>query len=390
VSTSGGSDFGAERHSGNAHGYRADCLNRGDDRRETLCQRAGNGMENFPIRTGSFPDPRLRSRVGPGAVALDGEGVVAHELDSTNGTSERRWADIRSRACSLHRDSAVVQEGRAQTKRPYLIVLSGAHVGELHGLTRPSVIIGRGTKADLRIVDEGVSRAHVQITIGGRDVSARDLGSLNGTFHNGRRAAFCKLTEGDKLTLGAMTVLKLSFQDVLDEQFQRDLYAAAVRDSTTRAMRTEFFLERLQAEVLYAVQKRVPLTLMTWDIDDLDRVDNLYGRAAGDRVLATIAQAVAAATDPEDVLGRLSRRRFAMMRPGTTSNAVHLTAERFRRLVACTPVRLDHASVNVTASFGVAVCPTPGISGAFDLLCAAEGAMYRAKDAGKNRISSAE
>lgn len=245
--------------------------------------------------------------------------------------------------------------------------------------------MGRGTAADLRLTDEGVSRAHAEIATRGGEVSVRDLGSRNGTFHNGRRTAFGKLSDGDKLAIGAMTVLKLSFQDDLDEAFQRDLYASAVRDALTHALRQELFFERLQAEVTLAMRHSLPLALICWEIDDFQQLNDLYGRPAGDRVLATLARAAGAAIRHEDVLGRWGGDELALLCRGTTAELAHHTAERLRRLVASTPVPLDHATVDVTASFGVAICPAPGIASAPDLVRAAAAALHRAKTAGKNR-----
>lgn len=280
---------------------------------------------------------------------------------------------------------ALLAEAVSATRRPYLLVLSGAHVGELHALTLPRIVVGRGRTANVRLTDEGVSRAHTEIIVRGEDVSARDLGSLNGTFHNGRRTAFCRLADGDKLTIGAMTVLKFSFQDGVQERFQRDLYASAVRDRVTHALRSEVFLERLQAEVAFSQIHSVPLSLIFWDLDDFQTLNALYGQPAGDRVLATVSEAVGRAISREQVLGRWGGDEFALICRGTPAEAAYGTAERLRHLIECTPILLQHDTVSITASFGLGVCPAPGISTALDLLRVADAAVFRAKSSGKNR-----
>lgn len=281
----------------------------------------------------------------------------------------------------MHGSAAFMPLGR----RPYLIVLCGAHVGELHGLTQARVVLGRGLQADVRLMDEGVSRAHTEIIVRGEEVLARDLGSLNGTFHNGRRTESCRLVEGDKLALGAMSLLKFSFQDSADEHCQRELYASAVRDALTGAMRKDVFLERLNAEVLLAGQHSAPLALIVCDIDDLGRLNALYGRLAGDRALAAVSQALARLVRHPDVFGHLGGDRFALVCRGTTGEVARGYAERLRALVARTPIRLEHAAVSVTASFGVADFAAPRARTAVDLLRAAEAALRRAKCAGKDR-----
>lgn len=233
-----------------------------------------------------------------------------------------------------------------------------------------------------------MSRAHTEIIVRGENVLARDLGSLNGTFHNGRRTPSCKLADGDKLALGAMSLLKLSFQDSADERCQRELYASAVRDALTGAMRKDVLLERLNAEVLLALQHSATLALIVYDIDDLGRLNQLYGRLAGNRVLAAVSQAIAGLVRHPDVFGHLGGDRFALVCRDTTADVARRYAERLRALVASTPIRLEHDAVNVTASFGVASFAAPTSCSAVDLLRAAEAAVHRAKGAGKNRTEA--
>jgi two-component system cell cycle response regulator len=280
---------------------------------------------------------------------------------------------------------ASVVELVSARRHPYLTVLSGAHVGELYGLTLPRTIVGRGRNADLRLIDEGVSRSHAEIVVRGQHVSARDLGSLNGTFHNGRRTEFCRLADGDKLTVGAMTVLKFSFQEGVQVEFQRELYASAVRDRVTRALRREFFLERLQAEVAFSLLHSAPLALIFWDLDDFKALNDLYGHPAGDRVLAAVSEAVRRVIPHGHVLGRWGGDELALICGSASPETAYCIAERLRRVVESTRVPLDHETVGVTASFGFAVCPASGISTASDLLRAADAAICRAKAAGKNR-----
>jgi two-component system, cell cycle response regulator len=276
-----------------------------------------------------------------------------------------------------------------ENKKPYLIVIAGAHVGELHRLTKRRTVIGRGPRADIRLIDEGVSRCHTEIVLEADGIKARDLGSTNGTYKNGSRAALSELADGDKISIGATTILKFSFQDGLEEAFQRDLYRSAVRDATTQALRKTVFLERLEAEVAFSLRHSTPLALIFWDLDDFKRVNDLYGHPAGDLVLAGTAKAVAAVTRREDMFGRWGGEEFALACRGMTAEVATGTAERIRRLIEETRIDLGLVTLNVTASFGVAFCPAPDVLRAADLLNVADAAMYRAKRAGKNRVEVA-
>jgi hypothetical protein len=83
--------------------------------------------------------------------------------------------------------------------------------GTRHPLEPPGVVIGRGTTADLRIDDPGVSRRHAEIRVQPGDdavvVSVVDLGSTNGTLVNGQRVQHAILTDGARIQIGGTTIV---------------------------------------------------------------------------------------------------------------------------------------------------------------------------------------
>jgi hypothetical protein len=83
---------------------------------------------------------------------------------------------------------------------PRLVVQDTAHP-----ITRPVTRIGRGSDADLRIDDAGVSRNHVEVLLG-REVLLRDLGSTNGTYVNGVQVGEVVLRDGDVIRLGGTAI----------------------------------------------------------------------------------------------------------------------------------------------------------------------------------------
>ncbi|MBF5066749.1 FHA domain-containing protein, partial [Salmonella enterica subsp. enterica serovar Istanbul] len=85
------------------------------------------------------------------------------------------------------------------------------------------------------------------LSIGGR-VIIEDLGSANGTLVNGEMIQHQELKEGDKIRLGANTMLKFTYQDKLDETFQQQMYDAALRDGLTKSYNKKFFIDRLETE----------------------------------------------------------------------------------------------------------------------------------------------
>ncbi len=83
--------------------------------------------------------------------------------------------------------------------------------GTRHALTPPGLVIGRGTEADLRINDPGISRRHAEIQVQGSGASQRlrivDLGSTNGIIVNGHRVREATLQEGSRIEIGSTRML---------------------------------------------------------------------------------------------------------------------------------------------------------------------------------------
>lgn len=274
-------------------------------------------------------------------------------------------------------------------KRPYLIIIAGTHVGELHKITRPRTVVGRGTEADIRLTDDGISREHVEILVDGDRVVVRDLGSTNGTYRNGSRIDADEVADGDKISVGATTILKFSYQDGIDEAYEQRFYQSAVRDGMTHALKREYFLERLESEVAFSIRHETPVALILWDIDRFKAVNDRFGHPVGDRVLEATARAVMEVIRREDVFGRYGGEEFALACRATSTSDAMLTAERLRKAIEETSVAEGVLSIGITASLGVATCPTAGISTVADLIAACDTAMYRAKGCGRNRVEVA-
>jgi hypothetical protein len=83
--------------------------------------------------------------------------------------------------------------------------------GTRHPLTPPGLVIGRGSDADLRINDPGISRAHAQIRVIGTEPSQQidivDLGSTNGILVNGQKVRHAVLAEGSRIEIGSTRML---------------------------------------------------------------------------------------------------------------------------------------------------------------------------------------
>ncbi len=269
---------------------------------------------------------------------------------------------------------------------PALVVLSGSNVGEMYRIEKDSVVIGRGDRVDIRLVDDGISREHVRLTKVAGGVELQDLGSTNGTFCNGKRVQRQLLAQGDKILLGSTTILKFSVQDHLDEMFQRQMSESALRDGLTRAYNKRYFIDRLDSELQHALRHGTPLALIFLDIDHFKKINDVHGHPAGDHVLTQLAALAMARLGDECTLARFGGEEFAILGRGMELDAASALSEQLRAAVASHPFSFDGQPISVTVSVGVARAPDPGLATAGDLVARADEAMYAAKRGGRNRV----
>lgn len=270
--------------------------------------------------------------------------------------------------------------------RAYLIVLAGSNVGEMFKIGSGAMVIGRGSRADIPLLDDGVSRAHAEISVRSGEIVIRDLESRNGTFCNGSRVAAQSLRDGDKIQLGQTTILKFTFGDDLEESFQRKMYDSALRDSLTSVFNKRHFTSQLTIELQFARRHETPLALVVFDLDDLKAVNDRHGHLAGDHVLAEVAESVAGVIRAEDLLARIGGDEFAILcRASSLEDAVGL-ARRLLAAVESRPIRHGGEAIDVSVSIGVAALPESSAQSADEFLANADRALYRAKQGGRNRL----
>jgi diguanylate cyclase (GGDEF)-like protein len=271
--------------------------------------------------------------------------------------------------------------------RAYLVVLAGASVGEMYKVEGDKVIIGRGQKAHIRLFDDGISREHAQIVIEGNQIILQDLGSTNGTFCNGLKVDRRELVDGDKILVGSTTILKFTYHDNLDEMFQRQMYESALRDGLTKAFNKKYFTDRLESEFTFSTRHSSPLALVLFDIDHFKQVNDTHGHQAGDHVLFEISALLSSALRAEDVFARYGGEEFAVICRGSDESQAQVVGERLRKAVENNRFVYDGTVIPVTISVGIAVLPNPAVKDASDIVAFADQALYKSKNAGRNRVT---
>src|SRR5215510_1282764 len=112
---------------------------------------------------------------------------------------------------TLSRAPSVSPTPRTSGPSAYLVVISGPSFGEMYKLKGERSTLGRGERADIRVLDDGVSREHAAIERDGGKMVLVDNGSTNGTFCNGARVDRHELADGDKISIGATTILRFTY-----------------------------------------------------------------------------------------------------------------------------------------------------------------------------------
>jgi len=128
-----------------------------------------------------------------------------------------------------------------------------------------------------------------------------------------------------------------------------------------------------------------PAALLLVDIDHFKRVNDTYGHLAGDELLTATAHTLVQHVQAGDVLGRFGGEEFVIVAPGAGEQDACWMAERLREEVGSISVPARGELVTVTVSIGVAALGRDGYE-LFELLAAADAALYRAKKAGRDRV----
>jgi diguanylate cyclase (GGDEF)-like protein len=134
------------------------------------------------------------------------------------------------------------------------------------------------------------------------------------------------------------------------------------------------------------VRSQGSASLVVFDLDHFKQVNDRWGHPAGDSVLRTTAMVCSEVKRAPDILGRLGGEEFGVLMPGIAGSEAVAAAERLRAAVAATTVP-DWPDIPFTASFGVADLDI-SLESTGLWVASADAALYRAKQAGRNRVAN--
>ncbi len=163
------------------------------------------------------------------------------------------------------------------------------------------------------------------------------------------------------------------------------LQAAARTDPKTGLLNAAAWQREADTEIVRAHRTGEMLALLIVDIDHFKRVNDTYGHLVGDQVLIGVAATLRSQLRDYDVVGRFGGEEFVVLLPRADLAEARRVAERLRSRVGRMAVPADDAMITVTISLGVAIMNVHGHD-LIELLAAADLALYRAKELGRDRV----
>jgi two-component system cell cycle response regulator len=270
--------------------------------------------------------------------------------------------------------------------RGVLVRVDGPSNGQVHSIESAELTIGRGSAADFRLTDEGVSRRHALLMHTRGHYFIQDLDSSNGTFLEGRRVKRAPLMEGDLIQFGPHASFRFCMMDSKQERAMMRLYEETTIDALTRVYNRRFIDKRFDEELAYALRHHTDLAVVMLDVDYFKHINDRHGHTSGDVVLRNVAEVITDQLRTEDVLARYGGEEFLVLLRGIPHIGVAKVAERVRVAVQNAQVRVGRVSLRVTLSGGVTSlegCPSNAKE---DLLAQVDERLYRAKHQGRNQI----
>ncbi|MEO3796397.1 GGDEF domain-containing protein [Nonomuraea sp. B10E15] len=183
------------------------------------------------------------------------------------------------------------------------------------------------------------------------------------------------------LLLLALPPVVLLQRSLLHAQLQ----AAARTDAKTGLLNAAAWQREADTEIVRARRTGDTLALLIIDIDHFKRVNDAHGHLVGDQVLVGVAATLRSQLRDYDVVGRFGGEEFVVLLPGADIHEARRVAERLRTRTGHMAVPADDTLIRVTVSVGVALMSVHG-DDLIELLAAADLALYRAKELGRDRV----
>jgi len=161
----------------------------------------------------------------------------------------------------------------------------------------------------------------------------------------------------------------------------------AITDSLTGLFTRRYFLERASEEISRANRLSVPVSILMVDIDRFKETNDHFGHLVGDALLKETGRILKENARQMDLIGRLGGDEFVVLLGESDSEKAQKAAERMLKTLSKAQIHAYDEWLSLNVSIGVAVSDTASLS-LPALIERADQALYRAKNSGRNCISS--
>jgi diguanylate cyclase (GGDEF)-like protein len=167
---------------------------------------------------------------------------------------------------------------------------------------------------------------------------------------------------------------------------RRKITVLSQTDELTGLLNMRAFSTLLDKEIATVERYPQPFTLMMIDVDELKKVNDHFGHAAGTRLLKTVAGSISDCIRTSDVLARYGGDEFVILMPHTRSEAARIAAERIRAAIHKSSFGMNGQHIVASTSIGIASYPE-SVNIAANVLEKADVALYRSKQSGRDRVT---
>jgi len=190
------------------------------------------------------------------------------------------------------------------------------------------------------------------------------------------------LYNNDQIYLGRVWF----FRDISHQkETESNLRELANHDPLTGISNRRYFVELASHEFDLTKRRSTPLSIAVMDVDSFKQINDRHGHAVGDEVLKSLCKAAKTFLRKTDIFARIGGEEFAILLPDTNLDAAAALAEHLRKSIAESRFMLSSGEISYAVSIGVTVMKSTDIS-IDDCLMKADGAMYKAKQNGRNRV----
>ena len=178
------------------------------------------------------------------------------------------------------------------------------------------------------------------------------------------------------------------FRDItVQKNHELALIQLARHDPLTETANRRFFFERAEQEFMRSRRYHLPLSIVLIDVDHFKQINDQLGHATGDEVLKLLSRKFHSLLRDTDLLARIGGEEFAILMPSTGLAGAALMAERLRLAVTDSPTPVGEHQLDLRFSAGVTQLKSKDQS-IEDCLRRADEAMYKAKQAGRDRVEA--